>query len=483
MSENNSGYDVEYDVVVVGGGTAGISAAISSARAGAKTILVERLGALGGQMNVSGPPGYAYAHFFDASDEQVVGGIAAEMHKRLLDEGHALPHIRPEYRKVSGYTLSLVDPDWWGLLAYQMLSENGVTFLLHSLAVGVVKDGNAVTGVVVENTSGRHVVKGKVIVDCSGEGDLSDRAGAPSEMLPIEELQPHTVAFTADGVHWDEVLQYIKDNPDEFEWNHLLHPTKNWTRDQIIEAIKNVKDMTEISELKGFYSLVDKAIKSGEFHKYSGMGFFILPREGGVLQAHFQHSDQVPLADPRNEWDITRAEVEGRRQLVIAWKFIKKHLPGFKDAYITRICPEVRLRENRRVMGDYILTGDDVASARKFKDVIGKSSFHAGGRHITTGLTVAYGSLWPKDCGLYDIPYRCLVPQKVERLLLGGKMISTDKAAHNRFLQQTMVTGQAAGVAAAVCAKKNITPRQLENDVTELQEILVKQGAILYGTK
>jgi hypothetical protein len=138
-------------------------------------------------------------------------------------------------------------------------------------------------------------------------------------------------------------------------------------------------------------------------------------------------------------------------------------------------------------MGDYYLTSEDVAEARKFKDVIGKSGMAAGGHHIATTDTIVRGEgatiSMPKDGGSHDIPYRCLVPKNVENMLIAGKHISTDRDAYHRFLQQTMVTGQAAGVAAALCTKKGITPRQLEKDVSELQKILVKQGAILYGTR
>ena len=132
-------------------------------------------------------------------------------------------------------------------------------------------------------------------------------------------------------------------------------------------------------------------------------------------------------------------------------------------------------------MGDYVLTTDDVIAARKFKDVIGKSSFQAAGHHVATMSTINRG-VFPKDGGSHDIPYRCLVPKNVENLLVAGKPISTDRDAYHRFLQQTMVTGQAAGVAAALCAKMKLTPREMEMDVSKLQEILVQQGAILYGT-
>jgi hypothetical protein len=469
-----------YDVVVVGGGTSGVAAAIASARAGANTILIERLGTLGGQMNVSGPPGFAYAYMFNPRREQIIAGIMEETHQRLLQEGHALPHTTPDFR--IGYSFSLVDPDYWGLLIFEMMTENGVNLLLHSLAVDVLKEGNSIKGVVVENTSGRQAVLGKVIIDCTGEAHIAARAGAPYDQAPKEILEPHTVSFTVDGVDWTKVLQYVKDNA-VYEFNAMTHPYLNWSPEQIVERIRQVKDITEISNFMGYYSLRDKAVAAGEWHPYSGIGFFIMPRENGVFQAHFQHSSQVDNADPTDVRDLTYCEVECRKQIVMALKFIKKYLPGFEKSYLTRMCPELRIRESRRIVGDYILTKADVAEARKFKDVIGKSSFASGAKHVATQDTIAYeGIVYPKDGGSFDIPYRCLVPKIIENFLVAGKAISTDRDSYKRFLQETMVTGQAAGVAAALCARKGIMPRQLEQDVAELQDILQKQGAILFGT-
>jgi hypothetical protein len=470
----------EYDVVVVGGGTSGVAAAIASARAGAKTILIERVGTLGGQMNVSGPPGFAYAYMFNPRGEQIIAGIMEETHARLLKEGHALPHTIPDFRV--GYPFSLVDPDYWGLLIFEMMTENGVHLMLHSLAVDVVKQGNSLAGVIVESPSGRQAVLGKVIVDCTGEGEVSARAGAPFEQAPKDQLEPHTVSFTVDGVNWDKVLKYVTENA-EYEFNAMTHPYLNWTNEQILARFKQVKDVREITSFMGYYTLREKAVAAGEWHRYSGVGFFIMPRANGVLQAHFQHSSQVDNADPTDVRDLTRCEVECRKQIQMALKFINKYMPGFENAYLTRMCLELRIRESRRIMGDYVLTKADCAEARKFKDVIGKSAFASGAKHVATADTITYeGIAYPKDGGSYDIPYRCLVPKAIDNLLVAGKAISTDRASYKRFLQETMVTGQAAGVAAAVCTRKNLTPRQLEQDVTELQAILQKQGAILYGT-
>src|SRR5512136_2464538 len=203
--------DALYDVIVVGGGTSGVAAGIASARAGAKTLIIERIGALGGQMNVSCPPGFAYANLYNERHERIIGGIITETHERLLKEGHAIPHIEPDFR--GWYTFAYVDPDWWGLLMFEMMQENRVNLLLHSLAVDVIKEGNAIKGVVVENVSGRQTVFGKVIIDCTGEGEIAARAGAPFELLPRDQMEPHSLSFTADGVDWKKVLAYIKANP------------------------------------------------------------------------------------------------------------------------------------------------------------------------------------------------------------------------------------------------------------------------------
>lgn len=475
--------DSEYDVVVVGGGTSGVSAAIASARTGANTLVIEKNGALGGQLNVSGPPGFAYANLYNDRHERIIGGIITETHERLLKENHALPHMEPDFR--GWYTFAYVDPDWWGFMIFEMMQENGIHLLLHSRAVEAVKEGNAVKGVTVENVSGRQTLFGKVIIDCTGEGEIAARAGAPYEFLPKDKMEPHSLSFTADGVDWDKVLDYIKRNPEEFEFERFQESTQHsWTYEELVARLRKVDSIAEFGEIMGYRSIKMKGLETGEWHGFSGVGFFLIPREGGVIQAHFQHSSQIGNCDATDVNDLTFAEIECRRQCVIAWKFIKKYLPGFENAYITRVCPEVRIREGRRIMGDYVLTGEDVVEERKFEDVIYKSAFPAGAVHVVGPGTL--GTMKPPDVpkngGSHDVPYRCLVPKDIENLLVAGKAVSTKREAYQRFLMQTMVSGQAAGVAAALCARDDITPRMLESDVTELQRILVEQGAILTGT-
>ena len=493
-------YDAGYDVIVCGGGTSGVSAAISAARTGAKVLLVERTGTLGGQMSLSGPPGFAYARLFNPQGRRDVGGFVEETYQRLYHAGHALPHLRYPVREKAGYGFSYIDPDWWTYLMFEMMEEENVTLLLDTLVTGVTKDGDKVTGIVVENCDGRHEIPCKVAIDCTGEGYLSLMAGVECDIVPRDEVQPHTLAFTVDGVDWDKLLNYIRVHPEQFSFKQLIFPLPDAnTKEDVMKMYRDCYNITELGEIMGFYELRDIALKNGDWHPFSGAGFFLTPKEGGHIQAHFQHSSQVDNCMPTNAWDLSRCNIECRKQNMIAWRFVKNYVPGCENAYITKVCTELRLREGPRIVGDYVLTRDDVEECRQFDDTIGKSSFKAGGYHVASMDTLNHvaatgtsihnkskvvmdkGALaYPKDGGSYDIPYRCLVPKKIDNLLAAGKCVSTDRPAYLRYLHQTMVTGQAAGVAAGVCVRDNKTPRELEQNIKPVQDILLQQGAILF---
>jgi hypothetical protein len=176
---------------------------------------------------------------------------------------------------------------------------------------------------------------------------------------------------------------------------------------------------------------------------------------------------------------------------VIALKAVKKYLPGFEHAYFTRLTISMRIREGRHMIGDYQLTTEDVANARKYPDVIAKCAMatQSGGpfhstAHPGSSMNISSARKYtrPLQGGSYDIPYRSLVPKNVEGLLLAGKLVSVNEDFKRDLLPDNMATGQAAGVAAALCARRGITPREMEKDVKELQDILIRQGAILTGT-
>jgi hypothetical protein len=281
---------------------------------------------------------------------------------------------------------------------------------------------------------------------------------------------------------WDKVVKFIRENPEQIiDW---------WitgaARNRLLEKLKSIQSVMDLVPLGAIsYRDISKALLArSEYHPFGDLGFVFMPRERGKIQAIFQHSSQVYQCDATDIRELTAGEVEARRQVAIAARAARKYLPGFENAYVTRITTYLRIRETRRIMGDYKLTMEDVRAAMKFKDVIGKSVMSMGSHHVANLNTLSFisGSREIKDGGSFDLPYRMLVPQKVENLLIAGKMVSTDRDCYLRFLPETMVTGQAAGVAAALCSSKDISPRELEKDVSELQDILIKQGVVLFGT-
>lgn len=477
-----------FDVIVCGGGTSGVAAAIAAARGGAHTILVERLGVLGGQMTASGPPGFAYANIFNDHGEQIIDGFLGETHARLLAEGHAMPYPPPEERTARSF--AFVDPDWWGFLVFDMMQENGVHLLLHSLVVDVVRDGSRACGVVVENTSGRQTILGTVVIDCTGEGDVASRAGAPFEKVRKDDpfvLEPPSIAFAMDGVDWDAVLRYAQEHAEELAVISRGIDTPAAVvkkKAAMIRAMKRGSELIVLGQLS-FDEISRRLIASGEHHPFGDIGFFFTPRDGGAMQATFQHSAQVLNCDCTDVDELTAGEIEARRQAAITLKAARKYLPGFQNAYLTRVSTELRIRETRRIIGDYQLAWDDANAGRKFPDVIGKSAMTVGSRHVATVDTLGTypcGRAHPPEGGSFDLPYRICVPRDVEYMLVAGKMVSTTRECALRFLPETIETGQAAGAAAALCVKRDVSPRELENDVSELQATLQSQGVILYGT-
>ena len=484
-----------YDVVVVGGGASGCCAALAAAREGANVILIETLGTIGGMINVVGPPGWAFEHLYNMAGERIIDGIVGELHTELYNMGVAMPLPKVTHREAPAF----VDIDWCGLLLFEKLRKAGVTFLLHSMAVDVLKEGNTVHGVIVENTSGRMAVMGKVIIEATGEGDIAARAGVPYSQTDRtkEELDPPSITFHMDGVNWDKVTDYFRTHPDQFIPDFMCSQPQEIRQALIDQRAELLRTHDSILDLvrEGYVDALDyhdlsaEAIRNGDMHPYGDFGHFFTPRAHGVVQATFQHSAQIPDCDTTDISEFSAGEVEARRQVVIAINAIGKYLPGFEDAYLTRITPGMRTREGCHMEGDYQMTADDAKNAAKFDDVIAKccmpvrpgGPFHSvavAGQAINETPIFA-----PANDGSYDIPYRALVPKGIDGMLLSGKLVSLSQAFKRDLLPDNMVWGQAAGTAAAICTRRGITPRRLEEDVSELQEILRKNGAILDGTR
>jgi hypothetical protein len=444
------------DVLVVGGGPAGLGAAIAASDAGARVVLAERYGFLGGNataalvmplmsfhtqtptpekagVNASGAaPLLPTDH---GPGEPVVGGVLKRLLERLVQAGGAIP---PSL--ATGYVVPF-DPEWFKLVALELLDEAGVQFLFHAFATDVLP-GN--TGVVFETKSGTLAIRARIIVDCTGDGDLAVHAGAPYEIGRDDGLvQPMTLMFRVAGFQRDAFESYVKANPKQWRGVH------------------------------GLWDLVREATSAGRLQ---------LPRED-VLFFATPHDEELSVNSTRvtrvlgtDVWDLSYAEWTSRRQMRQIASFLREYVPGFEDAYVVQSGVNVGVRETRRILGEYQLNVDDVLGARKFEDAIARGAYPVD-IHNPKGSGTVLKRLPPGEA--YDIPLRSLLPRNTDRLIVAGRCISGTHEAHSsyRVMPIVMATGQAAGVCAALAARKGVAPRDLP--VREIQRELVRQGASL----
>jgi hypothetical protein len=435
---------IEADVVVVGGGPAGIAAAIASGRQGVKTVLIERYGFVGGMSTAAMV--YPWMTFHTDSGEQVIKGIAQEIVDRLQERGGSPGHLRDTVGFVR--TLTPYHPEIYQVVAADMLREAGVTLLLHSFVDDVAVSDGVIEGVYVTNKSGRTLVRGAVFVDTSGDADVAKLSGA--ETLQgrdgDNQSQPMTMKFRMRGVDLAQIKAYMLQHPEEF-----------YSKTPIAE----LEDLP-LTGVSGFYS---HWRNSGVPINRDQVLFFAGPADDEVLI----NCTRVQGLDATSAEDLTLAEQEGRQQVLMMAEFLQRDVPGFQRASISAVAPQIGIRESRRIVGHYLLTKDDVVQGRKFGDVIARSGYPID-IHDPSGKGVTASFI--SGDGAYDIPYGCLLSMNVPNLLAAGRCISTshEALATTRLTPSCMATGQAAGTAAALSVKNGVTPGKL--DIASLQEEL-----------
>lgn len=412
----------EAEVVVVGGGPGGLCAAIAAAEEGADTLLVERYGFLGGMATAGLVNPFMTWH---AGGQPIIRGLFERIIGRL-DElgGWAGP------RQGSAFDAELLK-----FVADDLCAETGVRLRLHTQLVAVDACDGRVQRIAVVGKSGLQAVRGELFIDGTGDGDLAAWAGAEVEIGRDEDhlCQPMTLCFRMVGVNLDAI-------PSRTEINALYEAAKE--RGEIDNPRENVL-------------------------------FFFTTHDH---EAHFNTTRVVKL-DATSTEDLTAAELEGRRQVRQMVRFLRAEVPGFADAWLQEMAPQIGIRESRRVMGDYVLTVDDVLEARKFDDGIARGSYSVD-IHNPAGTGTVIKRLPPGEA--YDIPYRCLTPRGFDNLLIAARCISADHGAHSslRVMPIVMAIGEAAGVAAAR-ARGAGDVRAV--DVPALRTRLVERGASIYG--
>ncbi|MCL4370348.1 MAG: FAD-dependent oxidoreductase [Chloroflexi bacterium] len=461
----NSNHQENADVIVVGGGTSGCVAAIAAARAGADTLLVERYGFLGGTATFGNP----FHGFMDGHGELVVRGIPDEIIQRLVAEGGSSGHLRhmswgPGAPEGIECSFTPYDHELIKYVLIKMCEESGVRLLLHAFLSGVVMEGDRVRGVTVLTKSGQRDLLGKVIVDATGDGDVAAMAGAEFDYGGEErEVQNVTLLFKVGGADIDRAFEALKAGNSQLQgWGNWHNKVKHGPRFGETE-----------SSMLGFQARVSSRF-GGEKDADQTIILSCSCYRQGVTLLNLTRTTKI---DGTRDEDLTRAEIEERKKVVEAVKALREErVPGFENCYLLATAPQVGIRESRRIVGEYVLTKDDVLEGRKFRDGIARGAYPIdihdpkGGAHFFHFI---------KDGDSYDIPYRCLVPKSIDGLVIAGRAVSCDHDALGSVRNQATVAaiGQAAGVAAALAAEQRIAPRQLV--VEGLGRALVQQGAYL----
>ncbi|MER6347978.1 FAD-dependent oxidoreductase [Streptomyces sp. NPDC001595] len=446
------------DVLVVGGGPAGTAAACAAAEAGADVVLVERYGFLGGNATaalvmplmsfhnerkqaVFTEPGEHGDHLLPTDHgegEAVVAGFLWQLLDRLNTRGGCVP---PSLK--TGYTVPF-DPEIYKLVLLDLLDEAGVRLLFHAFASTALPldDG---WRVVFETKSGPVAIDAGVVVDGTGDGDVAAACDAPFEIGRPQDglVQPMTLMFRMVDFMRPRFSEYVREHPDQWKGVH------------------------------GLWDLVEQATEAGEL---------TLPRED-ILFFGTPHPGELSVNSTRvtgalgiDVWDLTRAEYTARRQLEQISRFLRQHVPGFEESYVVQSGTQIGVRETRRILGDYHLTGHDIMEARSFPDVVAHGAYPVD-IHNPKGAGTILMRVPPGR--FYDIPLRSLLPRDTDRLLVAGRCISGSHVAHSsyRVMPIAMATGQAAGVCAALATRSGRTPREVPAEF--VQEELLRQGARL----
>jgi hypothetical protein len=424
----------EFDVVVAGGGTAGVICAIASARNGARTILVENKGYVGGVAVEGGTALHSFFNLWKAfpgvEKRQLVRGIPAEMVDRLTARGGATGYAEMEKHYEYDSVCTAIDTEMYKLNAHEMLDEAGVYVCVNTLVAGAVMDGKRVKGVILESRSGREVIFAKSFVDCTGYADLAAHAGA-------EYTEPNDYAVVNSmGLGNVDIEKYNNYLVEKKAVGQLAYGVRSGVTNRIIRLG---------SEGSGGYP---EAFVAGA--KQIGMSAISTTTQDNYLM--FIKMNMKLDKSPTNRDTVAKAELELRKRMQKGVELFRQHVPGFEKAFITRTAPSLVIRRGRLITCDYDITHNDVLEGKHFDDDVFVYGFH----DMAPKFQV-------KNGGSYGIPYRALCVKGIENLYVSGMMITSDHKAHmsTRNTVSCMGQGQATGTAAALCALNNFNSRTL----------------------
>ncbi len=427
----------EYEIAVLGGGPAGIAAAVAAARGGRRTLLIERYGFLGGMGTAAGVTNFCGLHAnVYGQMHRLVRGIASD----LLDRIDRLDGLNAPHLILGKILAQAYDTAAYKIAADDLLAAHKVDILFHALGAGVVMhDEKRIHALMVETKAGRQAITADIFIDCSGDGDLAAWAGARYEV----------------GDHH----------------GHMLYPSMMFRLNGIDpekagDAWRTIPALMEKAEAAGTHCFPRKAaiVRPQRSPIEWRVNFTQLAREDGSA---------INGLEPD---DLTRGEIEGRRQAVAAFEFLRT-VPGFEKSYIVDLPPQLGIRETRRIAGLYLLSGEDVLGCASFDDTIGVNGWPMES-HVAGDVIFSFPPI-PESRGFNELPYRMLIPEGLDNLLVAGRCASMTHEGQSaaRVSGACFAMGEAAGTAAAMALDGNAVPGDIAVD--KLQERLKEQGAFI----
>ena len=451
----------EFDVVVLGAGPGGLAAALAAGRGGAKVLLVEKNGYLGGNMAI----GLPLLGFLDKDGNKVIGGIADEFMKDMASYETAYGRAASEHKVCPMHnSVTLYDHELFKIVALHKVLDAGIEVLFHTDIESVNVENAEIREITLRGKGYRIFVKAKIYIDASGDGDMAYLAGASYEKGQKDTgiLQPPTMMFTLSGVDIDRTIDYLAENPDQMDRSKTIDCAGGYDAD----FFRSDPNFVMVAMRKLFAQLREQ-------------GKMPVNRENIIVinsllpgEVHMNCTRHLGT-DGSDVFSVTRAEIEGYLQIEKFVETLHQYVPGFEKCYISQIYPSLGIRESRRFSGIRQLTESDVVNGVFNEETIGIGSYcvdiHAG-----DGLSTIFTKI-----PAYGIPYGITVSDEIEGLMFAGRCASMDAVAMSsaRVMPICMAIGEAAGVGAALAIKQGISPREV--DVAQVRKTLLDAGAIL----
>lgn len=458
----------EFDVIVAGGGMAGVCAAVAAARNGARTLLTDRYAFLGGNAT-AGLLGN-FLTFHNMKGEQICEGIPQEVVDGCIALGGAFRQHRGHLPNAYGNSFSVtpIDAEVLKLVAQKLCLSAGVRIALNTYTVGPLVEGNKVVGIRTFDKSGESRIRGNVIVDCTGDADLVAKADGAFQQGDEQGRTMSISLFSRLGnVDLEKHFLYVKANPGEFMLaeDPFIGKTK-------AEKAKELNHWMDFPLVTGHYTAVKEAQSKGEFHPNRQRVVFSVTTTPGVVTIN---STSLLGYNPVGGEALTRAAIEGREQLFHVYDFYRKYVPGFEQSFIVDSASALGVRESRRIVGVETLTDKGCVEGRKSERDIGRGAYCLD-VHQASGIIE---HLHIDNGDSYGIPYGCLVPRDLDGVLVAGRCLSSERFANGSARNQAHIQamGQAAGTAAAMSVKSGCQPREI--DVSALRKTLTAQGALV----